>query len=748
MRLCLKISIVTCLQVFSEESTQADIYQHAVKPLVASFLDGHNVCCLAYGQSKSGKSYTTIGKIPASSRRRSSCLDSDSSCVSSLSSCGASELRAKNETSFADNQNLGVPIHLGISTDSPHRQKSQKHRVHLPGIHEQEEEENLPTFAVNEAGIIPRLVHDVASQVESSISGSKQVVSKLYCSYVEIHYDKVVDLLAGSASASNTVKLQSTADGKFSLEGATEELIPNSSIIVELLQRDTAERKAVGNSASTSSLHHTIFVLKLEKKIFLTQETTKNFFCVVDLAKSDVMSILLSDNDDEGGGTQFPIKQETFVFRTLTTLGNTLSHVEPIATQLDGASQMIELALGQVSKISIILNISQSFFDAKHTYQTLLFGQSILPHTESAEASNESASEHINEAEKKQYSGNSMQTETFEAEKPTNLVEKMQEMELQLQQFRIGADERSRVSEQEWKRSFKAGGSGNNLKSTTRLDESLRATLKNSNRKDGKKEDELAEASGELKRVSALLHATAIRMGSESSSVLPSDQVGKNTTEYERQSDFVTLDRLRHKLRKRERTLKEKDAIILQMRKDNLALEKSKRKRQLLLDKAKSEMKLLLNRVIEAEAHLSDVKDSCQATVSQEVAKLAKELKDCSRTTEGSVLTNVPTEDRTHLTSTTLGTVDASGFQEEAIRVCLRLRPLNKLEASRRSRCCIEVQEGCTDFTVDSPLDGEYDFHYDKVRIATSQLIPENFVSTFNCIHELMHLFYYYFARQ
>ena len=56
--------------------------------------------------------------------------------------------------------------------------------------------------------------------------------------------------------------------------------------------------------------------------------------------------------------------------------------------------------------------------------------------------------------------------------------------------------------------------------------------------------------------------------------------------------------------------------------------------------------------------------------------------------------------------------LDDSG---EPIRVYLRLRPMSKLEESLRSRCCFEVYEGQTKFTVDSPLDGEYDFSYDRV---------------------------------
>jgi len=53
------------------------------------------------------------------------------------------------------------------------------------------------------------------------------------------------------------------------------------------------------------------------------------------------------------------------------------------------------------------------------------------------------------------------------------------------------------------------------------------------------------------------------------------------------------------------------------------------------------------------------------------------------------------------------------------IRVCLRFRPMNMLEKNRRSRNCVEVYPpgiyGSTELTVDSPLEGEYDFNFDQV---------------------------------
>ena len=56
---------------------------------------------------------------------------------------------------------------------------------------------------------------------------------------------------------------------------------------------------------------------------------------------------------------------------------------------------------------------------------------------------------------------------------------------------------------------------------------------------------------------------------------------------------------------------------------------------------------------------------------------------------------------------------------DHRIKVYLRLRPMNKLEASRRSKHCVEIHNDDdgppTEMTVDSPLEGEFDFSFDRV---------------------------------
>ena len=44
-------------KVFNKESSQALVYEE-VQHLIASFLNGHDVCIFSYGQTGSGKTYT------------------------------------------------------------------------------------------------------------------------------------------------------------------------------------------------------------------------------------------------------------------------------------------------------------------------------------------------------------------------------------------------------------------------------------------------------------------------------------------------------------------------------------------------------------------------------------------------------------------------------------------------------------------------------------------------------------------
>ena len=63
----------------------------------------------------------------------------------------------------------------------------------------------------------------------------------------------------------------------------------------------------------------------------------------------------------------------------------------------------------------------------------------------------------------------------------------------------------------------------------------------------------------------------------------------------------------------------------------------------------------------------------------------------------------------------------AAETSSSKLEVYLRFRPMNRLEISKRSRCCVEFDspDSKTGFinglTVDSPLEGEFDFSFNRV---------------------------------
>ena len=61
---------------------------------------------------------------------------------------------------------------------------------------------------------------------------------------------------------------------------------------------------------------------------------------------------------------------------------------------------------------------------------------------------------------------------------------------------------------------------------------------------------------------------------------------------------------------------------------------------------------------------------------------------------------------------------------EDHVKVYLRLRPMDKLETSKRSKDCIDLHENPKLITVDSPLLGTFDFTFDLVSRDPSGRIP------------------------
>lgn len=55
----------------------------------------------------------------------------------------------------------------------------------------------------------------------------------------------------------------------------------------------------------------------------------------------------------------------------------------------------------------------------------------------------------------------------------------------------------------------------------------------------------------------------------------------------------------------------------------------------------------------------------------------------------------------------------------EHVKVYLRLRPMDKFETAKRSKDCTQLHENPKLVTVDSPLQGNFDYTFDQVRKPT-----------------------------
>ena len=70
--------------------------------------------------------------------------------------------------------------------------------------------------------------------------------------------------------------------------------------------------------------------------------------------------------------------------------------------------------------------------------------------------------------------------------------------------------------------------------------------------------------------------------------------------------------------------------------------------------------------------------------------------------------------------NTTMSTRSDDGEEGAIADVFLRLRSMNELERSKRSRNCVQIHEtenGKNTITVDSPQEGEFDFAFQQVSL-------------------------------
>lgn len=123
--------------------------------------------------------------------------------------------------------------------------------------------------------------------------------------------------------------------------------------------------------------------------------------------------------------------------------------------------------------------------------------------------------------------------------------------------------------------------------------------------------------------------------------------------------------------------------------------------------------------------------------------------KDDPRSVQTSLATNRKHRGGNYINNDCSKTGDSSDnsgkVSRENIKVYVRLRPINKQEKAKRSKDCIEFHDNCPGkITVESPLNGSFDFQFDGVfdefasneevyRGSAASLIPQKIVQGIDC---------------
>uniref|UniRef100_A0A7S4J4X1 Kinesin motor domain-containing protein n=1 Tax=Odontella aurita TaxID=265563 RepID=A0A7S4J4X1_9STRA len=160
-------------------------------------------------------------------------------------------------------------------------------------------------------------------------------------------------------------------------------------------------------------------------------------------------------------------------------------------------------------------------------------------------------------------------------------------------------------------------------------------------------------------------------------------------------------------LKKKDQLLAAMEREISSLRKEKEVLNRIKNSREEELSRARKDIQVLTLRATDAEKELARLQNG-------EGGKKKADNWEVSNIVGSHIHSTSQLRQRD--TSIEEENIDIDAFPNGSnIRVCLRLRPMSKLETSRRSRSCFEIHECSRNFTVDSHLDGEYDFCFDQV---------------------------------
>ncbi|KAG1709227.1 hypothetical protein DVH05_019871 [Phytophthora capsici] len=199
--------------VFPQSTKQAELYQEALEPWLASFLQGFNVTVIAYGQTGSGKTHTMGNNMPSTSMM-------------------ANRLFARSPSSDA-----GSDEEAGNTLD-------------------------------NNEGLIPRFMHHLFTTLNE-----KGTNHQLSVSFLEIYGEDIHDLLETpdtrkSNRHTEPLQLRENKKNGVWVQGLTEVKVSNTQEAMDQMRRGSLQRITASTQMNErSSRSHAVYTVKIVQRV-------------------------------------------------------------------------------------------------------------------------------------------------------------------------------------------------------------------------------------------------------------------------------------------------------------------------------------------------------------------------------------------------------------------------------------------------------------------------------------------------
>ncbi|EEY54186.1 kinesin-like protein [Phytophthora infestans T30-4] len=306
--------------VFPQTTTQAELYDEALQPWMASFLQGFNVTVIAYGQTGSGKTHTMGNHMPSTSL-----------------------------------------LSGNLFTRSPSTDDS--------------DDEAADTLESDE-GLIPRFLHQLFTKLNDS--GSK---FQLSVSFLEIYGEDIHDLLdSGSSRRSEPLQLRENKKNGVWVQGLAEVRVATRQEALEQMRRGSLQRITASTQMNErSSRSHAVYTVKIVQRVS-EQGSKKDAVIVskltfVDLAGSERLKKTHAEGERMKEGIQINVG--------LFALGNVINalgeekrrsashaHVPYRSSKL---TRLLQDALGGNSRTLFIACVSPADSNTNETLNTLQY---------------------------------------------------------------------------------------------------------------------------------------------------------------------------------------------------------------------------------------------------------------------------------------------------------------------------------------------------------------------------------------